>query len=86
MGQRWSASHLALFGRRLMRGEGLARLGAGRDHLEGVEADRLGQRPALADNHGVALGAPEARGDVRGNVGVALLVPAGNAKEGGWRI
>ena len=57
-----------------MGGEGLARLGPRGDDLEGVEADSLGERPALPHNHGVALVAAEARGDVRRNVGVALLV------------
>ena len=57
-----------------MRGEGLAALGTGRNHLEGVEADSLGERAALAHNHGVTLLDAEARGDVRREVSVALLV------------
>lgn len=57
-----------------MSGEGLARLGPGRDDLEGVEANGLGEGPALPHDHGVTLSAAEARGDVRGDVGVALLV------------
>ena len=57
-----------------MSGEGLASLGPGGDDLEGVEADSLGERAALAHNHGVTLEAAEARGDVRSEVGVALLV------------
>ena len=57
-----------------MRGEGLAALGTGRNNLEGVEADSLGERAALAHNHGVTLLDAEARGDVRREVSVALLV------------
>ena len=57
-----------------MRGEGLAALGTGRNNLEGVEADSLGERAALAHNHGVTLIDAEARGDVRREVSVALLV------------
>ena len=45
------------------------------DHLQGVEAHRLGERTALAHDDGVTLVAAEARGDVRRDVRVALLVP-----------
>lgn len=54
--------------------ERLASLGAARDHLEGVEADSLGKRSALADDDLVAFVAAEARGKVGRDVGVALFV------------
>ena len=57
-----------------MRNERLARLRPARDDLERVEANRLGQRAALADDNLVAFLATEARGKVRGNVRVALFV------------
>ena len=42
-----------------------------------MRADFVAISPALADNHLVALGAPEARGEMRRQVGVALLISAG---------
>ena len=57
-----------------MRNESLTRLGAARDHLQRVETNGLGQRAALANDNLVAFVASEARGNVRGDVGVALLV------------
>ena len=57
-----------------MRSEGLAALGTGRNDLEDVEADSLGERAALAHDHGITLLDAEAGGDVRREVGVALLV------------
>lgn len=54
--------------------ERLASLGAARDDLEGVEADSLGKRSALADDNLVAFVAAEARGKVGRDVGVALFV------------
>eukprot|EP00230_Micromonas_polaris_P002304 CAMPEP_0119208790 /NCGR_PEP_ID=MMETSP1327-20130426/906_1 /TAXON_ID=38833 /ORGANISM="Micromonas pusilla, Strain RCC2306" /LENGTH=171 /DNA_ID=CAMNT_0007205407 /DNA_START=102 /DNA_END=618 /DNA_ORIENTATION=- len=59
---------------RLVRREPLARFGASRDDLQGVEPHGFGQRAALPHNHSVAFLAPEARGDVRGDVGVAFFV------------
>lgn len=58
-----------------MRNKALARLATGRNHLQRVEANRLGEWPALTNDHLVTLKAAEARRNVRRNVGVALLVP-----------
>ena len=60
----------------LKAGEGLAALGGPLgDDPQHVEAHRLGQGAALADDDGVALPHPEGRGDVGGHVLVPLLVP-----------
>jgi len=45
-----------------------------RNHTQHVEPHRLTQRPALSDGHSVPLVAPERRRDVRGDVGVPLLI------------
>ena len=56
-------------------GEPLLAGSSGGDHPQHVEPHRLGQRPALANDNGVALAGAERRGDVRRDVAVALLVP-----------
>ena len=53
--------------------ERLASLGAARDHLEGVEADSLGDGSALTNSHDITGTNTEGGGAVSGNGLVALL-------------
>lgn len=55
-------------------GELLRGLSTSGEHTEDVEADGLGERPALADNDRVTGLNTEGRRDVRSEVLVALLV------------